>query len=279
MSSHPDSPSPDVRQRALEKKRNCQVEARSGGMSSRPEPQSPDEQWGVHERQLLRERQQERQHRRRTRLTEEEVRAVQARKMPSNNATDQSLLRRRRAPPRRAALPSTSAIDRALVVRRRRAPPRRAALPSTSAIDRVLVRRRRAPPRCAALLSNNTTEHALLRGARSTAALLARTCQAAHSSTNLTSTRCPPLRCTTPCSTYGKARTCATLTSVRLMVSSCWACCPLWTRGACPTMSTLGAVWRPTCAAWILGSPFALAAAAARPTCLRRSTIRSLGVF
>ncbi len=45
----------------------------------RRQPQSPDEQWGVHERQLLRERQRDRQHRRRARLTEEKVRTVQAR--------------------------------------------------------------------------------------------------------------------------------------------------------------------------------------------------------
>ncbi len=86
--------------------------------------------------------------------------------------------------------------------------------------------------------------------------------------------------CTMPCRTTARARACAASTPARLMVSSCWACCPLWTRRACPTMSTLGAVWRPASGACIPGSPpFALAAAAARSTSLRRSAIRGLGVF
>jgi hypothetical protein len=34
---------------------------------------------------------------------------------------------------------------------------------------------------------------------------------------------------------HWKGGTCAALASARLMVSSCWSYCPLWTRRACPT--------------------------------------------
>jgi hypothetical protein len=53
-----------------------------------------------------------------------------------------------------------------------------------------------------------------------------------------------PLRCTTPCSTTGRKKICAASTIARLMASSSWTCCPLWTRRDCPTMSKLGVAGR-----------------------------------